>query len=99
MLEQAYTPHSLDRYSFTKDRSRNYGFGWRMVKQHDGSYLIYHNGNWHGCNNVFARNLKEGYTIIVLGNKENAANYQTQPIWDIIAHARNGQNISASTEE
>ena len=100
MLEQAYTPHSLDRYSFGKDKSRNYGYGWRMAKQRDGSYLIYHNGNWHGCNNVFARNLKDGYTIIVLGNKANAANYNTQPIWAIIQGLKNGEdNIAVSTEE
>lgn len=99
MLELAYTPHSLDRYSFAKDRSRNYGYGWRMIRQRDGSYLIYHNGNWHGCNNVFARNLKDGYTIIVLGNKANEANYFTQPVWDIIGRAKNAESISAAMQD
>jgi CubicO group peptidase (beta-lactamase class C family) len=98
MMEEAYKPHSLDRYSF-RDRTRNYGLGWRMVKQLDGSYLIYHNGNWHGCNNVFARNLKDGYTLIVLGNKSNEANYLTQPVWNIISKVRNSQNVAASMEE
>ena len=98
MLEEAYKPHNIDRYSFAKDRRRNYGYGWRMIKQTDGSYVIYHNGNWHGCNNVFCRNLKEGYTVIVLGNKENGANYLTQPVWDIIARVKNDQqNIAASS--
>ena len=99
MLEEAYTPHNIDRYSFAKDRRRNYGYGWRMIKQPDGSNLIYHNGNWHGCNNVFCRNLKQGYTVIVLGNKENGANYATQPVWDIIARVKNDQNIAASEQE
>ena len=67
-----------------------------MIKQVDGSYLIYHNGNWHGCNNVFCRNLKEGYTVIVLGNKENGANYLTQPVWDIIARVKSDENMAAS---
>ena len=98
-LQEAYKPQSHDRYSFAKDRSRNYGLGWRMIKQKDGSSLIYHNGNWHGCNNVFARNLKNGYTIIVLGNKENEANYQTQPVWDIITRMKNMENVAASTQE
>jgi CubicO group peptidase (beta-lactamase class C family) len=98
-LEEAYKPHSLDRYSFAKDRSRNYGLGWRLLKQRDGNYLVYHNGNWHGCNNVFARDLKEGYTIIVLGNKANEANYLTQPVWNIIAQMKNGLNIAASFQE
>jgi len=97
MLEEAYKPHNIDRYSFAKDRRRNYGYGWRMIKQVDGSYLIYHNGNWHGCNNVFCRNLKEGYTVIVLGNKENEANYLTQPVWDIIARVKSDQNAAASS--
>lgn len=97
MLEEAYQPHNIDRYSFAKDRRRNYGYGWRMIKQTDGSYLIYHNGNWHGCNNVFARNLKEGYTVIVLGNKENGANYLTQPVWNIIARVKSDQNVAASS--
>lgn len=97
MLQEAYKPHNIDRYSFAKDRRRNYGYGWRMIKQPDGSYVIYHNGNWHGCNNVFCRNLKEGYTVIVLGNKENGANYLTQPVWDIIARVKSDQqNIAAS---
>ncbi len=97
MLEEAYKPHNIDRYSFAKDRRRNYGYGWRMIKQTDGSYVIYHNGNWHGCNNVFCRNLKEGYTVIVLGNKENGANYLTQPVWDIIARVKNDQQNMASS--
>ena len=96
MLDEAYKPHNIDRYSFAKDRRRNYGYGWRMIKQVDGSYLIYHNGNWHGCNNVFCRNLKEGYTVIVLGNKENGANYFTQPVWDIIARVKRDENMAAS---
>jgi len=99
MMDEAYKPHNNDRYSFAKDKRRNYGYGWRMIKQTDGSYVIYHNGNWHGCNNVFCRNLKDGYTVIVLGNKENGANYLTQPVWDIIARVKNDQNMAASESE
>lgn len=83
-LNQAYQPRSLDRYSFSRSKGRNYGYGWRMTKQPDNSYLIYHNGFWHGSNNVFARDLNNGFTIIVLGNKSNHANYWTQPIWNAL---------------
>ncbi len=83
-LREAYTPRSLDRYSFGSDKTRNYGYGWRMIKQANNNYLIYHNGNWHGCNNVFARDLSGGYTIIVLGNKSNEGNYWTQPVWNFL---------------
>lgn len=96
-LDEAYKPRSLDRYSFAKDRTRNYGYGWRMTKQPDKSYLIYHNGFWHGSNNVFARDLNNGFTVIVLGNKSNNANYWTQPIWNALGLMKNLENI-AETE-
>lgn len=88
-LSEAYKPQSLDRYSFAKDRTRNYGYGWRMTKQPDKSYLIYHNGFWHGSNNVFARDLNNGFTVIVLGNKSNHSNYWTQPVWKALGQMKN----------
>lgn len=97
-LQEAYKPRSLDRYSFAKDKTRNYGYGWRMTKQPDKSYLIYHNGFWHGSNNVFARDLKDGFTIIVLGNKSNHANYWTQPIWNALGQMRNMESVAETTE-
>ncbi|HLP50564.1 MAG TPA: serine hydrolase domain-containing protein [Chitinophagales bacterium] len=97
-LMEAYKPRSLDRYSFAKDKTRNYGYGWRMTRQPDKSYVIYHNGFWHGSNNVFARDLKDGFTIIVLGNKSNNANYWTQPIWNALGQIRNLENIAETTE-
>jgi CubicO group peptidase (beta-lactamase class C family) len=95
MLQEAYTPRSLDRYSFAGEKYKNYGYGWRMLKQKDGSYLIYHNGNWHGCNNVFARDLANGYTVIVLSNRANEKNYYTQTVWDILENMKNEQNVAA----
>lgn len=97
-LNEAYKPRSLDRYSFAKDKTRNYGYGWRMTRQPDKSYVIYHNGFWHGSNNVFARDLKDGFTIIVLGNKSNNANYWTQPIWNALGQIRNLENVAETTE-
>lgn len=64
ILEQAYTP-----YSNEKPGVRNYGLGWRMNIYPDGKKMIYHNGWWHGSNACFIRLLKEGATIIVIGNK------------------------------
>ena len=93
-LEEAYKPRSLDRYSFAKEKGKNYGYGWRMLKQPDNSYLIYHNGFWHGSNNVFARDLTNGFTIIVLGNRSNHANYWTQPIWNTLGQMKNLENMA-----
>lgn len=83
-LEEAYKPRSLERESFDNYNIKNYGYGWRTMKQADGNNIIYHNGWWHGNNNVFARNLRDNTTIIVLGNRLNQGNYATDPIWEIL---------------
>ncbi|MFN8277283.1 MAG: serine hydrolase domain-containing protein [Chitinophagales bacterium] len=84
MLQEAYEPRSFERCSFPNAYVKNYGYGWRMTRQADGNNIIYHNGYWHGNNNVFARNLRDNTTIIVLGNKLNQGNYGTDPIWNIL---------------
>lgn len=94
MQEEAYKPRSLDRYSFVKERDKNYGYGWRMVKKADKNNLIYHNGFWHGSNNVFARDLQDGYTVIVLGNKSNNNNYWTAPVWEVLNQLKTFENIA-----
>jgi CubicO group peptidase (beta-lactamase class C family) len=83
-VEEAYKPRSFEPESFENSNSKNYGYGWRMSKQADGTDIIYHNGWWHGNNNVFARDLKDNTTIIVLGNRLNQGNYYTEPIWNIL---------------
>lgn len=93
-MREAYTPRSLDRYSFVNEKDKNYGYGWRMSKRSDKSTLIYHNGFWHGSNNVFARDLKDGYTVIVLGNKSNQNNYWTQPVWEILNQLKMFDNVA-----
>lgn len=93
-LLEAYRPRSLDRYSFVKEREKNYGYGWRITRRPDNTSLIYHNGFWHGSNNVFARDLENGYTIIVLGNKSNQNNYWTQPVWEVLNQLKTFENIA-----
>lgn len=93
MTAEAYKPRSLDRYSF-KERDKNYGYGWRMSKQADKTFTIYHNGFWHGSNNVFARDLDDGYTVIVLGNKSNNNNYWTGPVWEVLNQLKTFENLA-----
>ena len=83
-IEEAYKPRSFESGSFANSNVKNYGYGWRMTKQTDGNSIIYHNGWWHGNNNVFARNLRDNTTIIILGNRLNQGNYYTEPIWNIL---------------
>jgi len=84
MLDEAYTPRSFERVSFGDCKSRNYGYGWRLANHADGKNIVYHNGWWHGNNNVFARNMSDNTTIIVLGNRLNNGNYYIDPIWTIL---------------
>jgi hypothetical protein len=37
---------------------------------------------------VFARDLSNGFTVIVLGNKSNHANYWTQPVWNALGQIK-----------
>jgi CubicO group peptidase (beta-lactamase class C family) len=83
-LQEAYQPRSFETCSFPNCNIKNYGYGWRMCKQADGNKIIYHNGWWHGNNNVFARNLRDNTTIIILGNRLNQANYYTEPVWNML---------------
>jgi CubicO group peptidase (beta-lactamase class C family) len=92
-LEEAYAP-----YSFEKPGVKNYGLGWRMLLYPEQK-IIFHNGYWHGNNNCFYRFLDDNFTIIVLGNKYNKANYyQPQGIFSIINGANNA-NQEWETEE
>lgn len=73
-LDMAYTP-----YSFEKPGIRNYGLGWHLFL-YPTEKVIFHNGYWHGNNTVFFRLIKEGYTIIVLGNRYDRFIYHVQPL-------------------
>lgn len=83
IISQAYTPYSNERPGI-----RNYGLGWRMNIYPDGHKIIYHNGWWHGNNTVFIRDIENGVTIIVLGNKFNKNIYQAKKIAEIFEGGR-----------
>jgi CubicO group peptidase (beta-lactamase class C family) len=78
-LGLAYTPQS-----FEKQGNKNYGLGWRMHDQPDGSRLIYHNGWWHSYNSVYNRKITDKTTVIILSNHYSQSVYKIQPIWDIL---------------
>lgn len=79
MMKEAYAPRS-----FEKPGVRNYGYGWRLIQKPDSSYLVYHNGWWHGNNTVFSRNIQDTSAIIILSNKYNRYVYNVKPVWEII---------------
>ncbi|MBP6731827.1 MAG: beta-lactamase family protein [Chitinophagales bacterium] len=79
MMREAYAPRS-----FEHPGKRNYGYGWRLMQQSDNSWLVYHNGWWHGNNTVFYRNIQDTAAIIILSNKFNRSVYRVQPVFDIL---------------
>lgn len=79
MMKEAYAPRSFEKHG-----KRNYGYGWRLIEQPDSSYLVYHNGWWHGNNTVFYRYIRDTTSIIILSNKFNHWVYQMQPVWNIL---------------
>jgi CubicO group peptidase (beta-lactamase class C family) len=91
-LEEAYKGGSNE-----KNGKRNYGFGWRLTDQPDGSKIIYHNGWWHGYNSVFMRRPKDQTTVIVLCNKYNTNTYHVQGVWEILDGK--GLNVEEKPEE
>jgi len=79
MMKEAYAPRS-----FEHPGKRNYGYGWRLLQQPDSSYLVYHNGWWHGNNTVFYRHIQDTTSVIILSNKYNRSVYHIQPVFDIL---------------
>jgi CubicO group peptidase (beta-lactamase class C family) len=91
VLGLAFTPQS-----FEKPGQKNYGLGWRMQDQPDGTRLIYHNGWWHSFNSVFNRKISDTSTVIILSNHFNNSVYKIQPVWDILY----GENqVNTGSEE
>lgn len=78
-LKMAYTPQSREHPSM-----HNYGFAWRTYyNPKTGDSVVYHNGYWHGSNNVFTRYIKDNVTIIVLGNRYSPNNYNAKKIGEV----------------
>ena len=52
-----------------------------------GTKIVFHNGWWHGNNNVFTRFIDDTATIIILGNKFNKAIYAGMKIGTIFKNS------------
>lgn len=79
MMKEAYAPRS-----FEHPGKRNYGYGWRLLQQPDGNFLVYHNGWWHGNNTVFYRYIQDTTAVIILSNRYNKWVYGVQPVFNIL---------------
>lgn len=88
-LDTAFTPLSMETPSM-----HNYGLAWRLFINKNDT-LVYHNGNWHGSNTVFARFIQDTATIIVLSNKQNKTVYEAKKIGYIFS----GRNFTGELKE
>jgi CubicO group peptidase (beta-lactamase class C family) len=89
LLGLAFTPQSFEKHG-----NKNYGLGWRMQDQPDGTRLIYHNGWWHSYNTVFNRKINDKTSVIILSNHYSNSIYKIQQIWDILY----GENVVSTSE-
>jgi CubicO group peptidase (beta-lactamase class C family) len=58
----------------------NYGFGWRMSKEHPGMY--FHFGWWKGYRSAIIRDTNKNRFLAVLTN--TTFNFPPEPLWDFI---------------
>jgi CubicO group peptidase (beta-lactamase class C family) len=82
--------------SFEQKGVRNYGYGWRLIKQANGESVVYHNGWWHGNNTVFYRYQPDTFAIIILSNRYNQGVYDVQPVFNIIGATHENHDSMAS---
>lgn len=93
-LKMAYTPQSHEHPSM-----HNYGLAWRTYyNPATGDSIVYHNGYWHGSNNVFTRFLKDSATVIVLGNRYSPNNYNAKKIGDIFTGHIDNNNLEGGPQ-
>ena len=74
-LSKAIKDEAFKGYSYESKGYKNYGLAMRMMEYENGERLLYHNGWWHGNNTVFVHDVKNNFTVIALGNRQNKAIY------------------------
>jgi CubicO group peptidase (beta-lactamase class C family) len=78
---------------------RNYGYGWRLIDEKGGTKIVYHNGWWHGYNNVFWRRLKDKTTVIILSNKITPGIFHIESIMKILDGSGSSMSIFDEDEQ
>ena len=62
-------------------KDENYGFGWRMSKEHPDMY--YHYGWWKGYRSAVIRDVNKHRFLVLLAN--TTYNFPPEPLWDFIS--------------
>jgi CubicO group peptidase (beta-lactamase class C family) len=66
-LANAFKP----KLSFKNLETKNYGFGWRINKLTDNSWVTFHTGWWHGFQTFYMHDALTNSAIICLSNHAN----------------------------
>lgn len=90
IISKATYEEAIQPSSFEKKGTHNYGMGWRLLTLPEGK-IVFHNGWWHGNNNVFTRFIDDSAIIIILGNKFNKAIYAGMKIGSVFKHGTNAE--------
>lgn len=88
IISKATYEEAIQPSSFEKNGTHNYGMGWRLMTLPEGK-IVFHNGWWHGNNNVFTRFIDDTATIIILGNRYNKMIYKGMKIGTVFKHSAN----------
>ncbi|MEI7595601.1 MAG: serine hydrolase domain-containing protein [Bacteroidota bacterium] len=91
-VEEAFLPGNKDL------KTKNYGFGWRLITNKEGDRIVYHRGWWHGYKSLLLRNIDKHDAIIMLSNVASSSFVNIQSIEDIIK-VDNYQELIAAEEE
>lgn len=78
-------PDSIQQEAFVPGsphwkRDGNYGFGWRMNRNHPG--VVFHFGWWKGYRTYFIRDLEKRRTLIVLTNTNGGIS--SEALWELV---------------
>ena len=88
IISKATYEEAIQPSSFEKNGTHNYGMGWRLMTLPEGK-IVFHNGWWHGNNNVFTRFIDDTATIIILGNRYNKMIYKGMKIGTVFKNSAN----------
>lgn len=91
-VEDAFKIPTLNNgkpYKTANDTTFSYGFGW-VFRMNDNDSIAFHDGGLNACTSMFYRDLKEGYTIIILSNK--GSNLPIYSIHNELIKIMNGEN-------
>jgi CubicO group peptidase (beta-lactamase class C family) len=85
-LARAFTPVKLNN-----GQTHEYGFGWSILKDKDGSKVVAHGGGWVGFRTFILREIERRRTLILLTNNSS---YVLRPLVNAVVDILHGRDYS-----